>query len=374
MDRKVIIAIALAAIVVAGGTAVALLFMKGEKSGTVYYVAMAPKDMRAALSTGQVSAYIAWEPYVSDSVAGGVGRVLEWTSEIMPNHPCCVVVIRNAVLSGTNGMEIVKRFVKAHVEATEWMTDALAHPDGVNYTLLVNMAIQFTGRNATVVESAFGHIEYGYEMNADFRSSLEQFTDMYLDLNMTDTGRLADRGYSSVTDFISKYVNTSFLEAAASVAPTDTIINPDSPINVGYLLGDLHQMAKVVAENKNLLGTGKSFYETYGLKVQNATGAPYAAGGAEMSAFTAGTVDIGLLGAPPAILQHLNAGVGTTIVAQANSEGSGLVVVASSDIHSLRDLVNRTVAVPGPPGESSIQFLLLKIALQREGLKLSVKT
>jgi ABC-type nitrate/sulfonate/bicarbonate transport system substrate-binding protein len=33
--------------------------------------------------------------------------------------------------------------------------------------------------------------------------------------------------------------------------------------------------------------------------------------------------------------------------------------------------VNKTVATPGP---SSIQFLLLKIALQREGYELKIKT
>ena len=82
-------------------------------------------------------------------------------------------------------------------------------------------------------------------------------------------------------------------------------------------------------------------------------------------------MDIGYLGAPPAIINHLNAGVKTMIVAQANSEGSGLVVKAGSGINSLVDLVNKTVATPG---ESSIQFLLLKIALEKEGLELKIKT
>lgn len=90
-----------------------------------------------------------------------------------------------------------------------------------------------------------------------------------------------------------------------------------------------------------------------------------------MNGFAAAAVDIGYLGAPPAILNHLNAGVGTTIVAQANSEGSGIVVKAGSGIVNLDGLVNKTVATPGP---SSIQFLLLKIALQREGYELKIKT
>jgi NitT/TauT family transport system substrate-binding protein len=130
-------------------------------------------------------------------------------------------------------------------------------------------------------------------------------------------------------------------------------------------------MAQAVAQNGSVTGTGKSLFETYGLNVENAAGAPYANGGAVMTAFAGGVVDIGYLGAPPAILNHLNAGVGTKIVAQANSEGSGIVVSVASGITSLDGLVNMTVATPG---ESSIQFLLLKIALQREGYDLKVKT
>jgi NitT/TauT family transport system substrate-binding protein len=371
MDKRVLIALVVAAVVIIGGVSVALLLSQKSNGGTVSYITLAPKDMKAALSTGQIDAYIAWEPYVSDSVAGEIGDVLTWSDEIMPNHPCCVVTVRNDFASGANGQDLTKRFVKAHVEATDWMLDALDHKTGTNYTLLVNMAIQFTSRNSTVVEAAFEHIEFGYLMGSSFKSSLETFTDMYIDTNMTTDEKLSLRGYSSVSDFVGKYVNTSYLDSIDSIAPSSTIINPTSPIRLGYLLGDLHQMAQVVAQNKTVNDGIKNLFEKYGLNVVNATGAPFANGGAEMTGFAAGNVDIGYLGAPPTILQHLNAGVGTTIISQANSEGSGLVVKVGAGINDLRDLENKTVATPG---ESSIQFLLLKIALEREGLDLKIKT
>jgi ABC-type nitrate/sulfonate/bicarbonate transport system substrate-binding protein len=115
-------------------------------------------------------------------------------------------------------------------------------------------------------------------------------------------------------------------------------------------------------------------FEKYGVAVIDAANSPFTNGGAEMDAFAANIVDLGYLGAPPAILKHLNGGTGTEIVAQANAEGSGLVVKTGGGITALGDLVNKTVAVPGPPAESSIQFLLLKIALEKEGLELKVKT
>lgn len=376
MDRKVIIAIVIAAIIIVGVAAAAVMLNKESKGGTVKYLAFAPKDMKAALTTGQVDAYIAWEPYVSDSVAGHVGEVLMWSSEIMPNHPCCVVVLRTGFLTHTNGLELAQRFVKAHMVATEWMSEALADKEGANYTKLVDMAVGFTARNATVVKAAFEHLEFKYEMGASFDSALETFTNMYIDLNMTTNAKLTDPalGYTSVPDFVDKYVNETYLTAAESMAPSATIINAGSPIHLGYLLGDLHQMAQVVAQNTSATGTGKTLFETYGIEVANAVGAPFTNGGAEMDGFAAGNVDIGYLGAPPSIVKHLNAGTGTTIIAQANVEGSGLVVAAGSDIHDLHDLVNKTVAVPGPPAEQSIQFLLLKIQLEKEGLDFVVKT
>jgi NitT/TauT family transport system substrate-binding protein len=370
MDKKLIIALAVTAIVIVAVVSAAILLIPKSEGGTVKYVTLAPKDMKAALSTGQVDAYIAWEPYVSDSVVGGVGEVMMWSGSIMPNHPCCVVAVRNAFLDGSNGAELTTRFVRAHIDATNWMLDALDHKDGANYTLLVNMAVQFTSRNSTVVEAAFEHIKYGYQMGSNFRSALEEFTNMYIETNMTTNEKLTSRGYASVSDFVAKYANGSVLDAAASVVPSDIVLNPTSPIKLGYLLGDLHQMAQVVAQNLTVGGT-KSLFEKYGVNVATATGAPFANGGAEMTGFAAGSVDIGYLGAPPAILQHLNAGIGTTILAQANSEGSGLVVKAGSGMTDLKDLVNKTVATPG---ESSIQFLLLKIALEKEGLKLEIKT
>lgn len=373
MDKKmaIVLTIVVAVAVVSGALAATMLLNKDSATGTVYYLPMAPKDMRAALGTGQVDAYIAWEPYVSDSVGGHVGDVLMWSGDIMPHHPCCVVVVSEDFLAQSNGPEMAERFLKAHIEANLWMADALANPESEDYNLLVTLATEFTLRNESVVTAAFEHLQYGYEMTTEFRSALEQFTDMYVESNLTTNATLTSRGYSSVSDFIGTYVDGSYLETAASVQPSETILNPDDPIQLGFLMGDLHQLAQKVASDARVLGGTQSLFETYGLNVENATGAPFAAGGDEMAAFALGNVDIGYLGAPPAILSHLNAGTAVKIIAQANTEGSGIVVATGSDIRSLADLVNKTVAVPSV---SSIQFLLLKTVLKAEGLDLAVKT
>ena len=184
MEKKILITLVVAAVVILAAVAAAILLMGGKESA-VYYLTVPPKDMKASLSTGAIDAYIAWEPYVSDSVVGGVGDVIMWSGDIMPNHPCCVVAVSNDFLASANGPELTERFIRAHMDATTWMNEALADHNSANYTLLVNMAVQFTQRDAAVVEAAFEHIIYRYDMGSEFRSALEQFTDMYMNTSMT---------------------------------------------------------------------------------------------------------------------------------------------------------------------------------------------
>ncbi len=371
MDKKVAVAaIIVAAIVVVAGVAAVLLSRGGgENEDTVFYTTMAPSLMDSWLAANQSSGYIAWEPYASSAVVAGTGRALLRSEEIMPNHPCCVVVVWNDFLAkdfggGKTGKNLTVNFLKAHIDATAWVNYALDHKDGENYTKLVNMAVAFTQRSSAVIEEAFNHVKYRYEMNSSFRAALAEFTEMYMDYNLVTNQTIADRGYTGVGDFVAKYANGTYLEAAPSVTESSVILNPDASdaIRLGFLSGDLHQIAQVVALNTSYFG-GKSMFEKYGLNVDPNN--PYVNGPAEMTAFKLGEVDIGYLGAPPGIIKRLNEDTKTTIVAQANIEGSALIVSASSDVHSLRDLIGKTVATPG---ESSIQHLLLKIALSREGI------
>lgn len=366
--KNVILAVVVVAIlVVASVAAVYLIGGNDAPDNVVYYTSMSPGLMDSWLAENETSAYIAWEPYASSAVVAGTGRVLMWTNEIMPHHPCCVVVAWNPFIESdlggnVTGTNMTLRFMKAHIEATEWIIGALADKDSAEYDQLVDMAEGFTLRSSAVVEEAFNHVKYGYEMNASFQSALRQFTEMYVSAGSVTNASLNALGYDNVTEFVDDYVDESYLAAANSVGPSAAILNPDDPIRLGFLTGDLHQMAQVVALNKSSFG-GVSMFEKYGLKVTKLD--PFLSGNAEMLAFKAGSVDIGYLGAPPAIQKRVSEQADTRILAQANSEGSALIVAEGSEVHELKDLVGKTVATPG---EVSIQHLLLKIALSREGI------
>ncbi|HUT27954.1 MAG TPA: ABC transporter substrate-binding protein [Methanomassiliicoccales archaeon] len=352
MDKKItIIAIAVAAIVLVGIIAVAFMGGNSDDEKVVYWVEVAPINQKAQLEAGIIDGAITWEPYASDAYLDGTASIYKWSDQIWSDHPCCVMVVDQDYLAENEN--IVLRVLKAHQVATDWILDSLQNPDGENYTKLLDIGAEFSQRNTSVVASSLDHMQLTYEITDEFEGWMKTITEKYINLTLIANGTLATRGYDDVDDFIDNYVDSSLQAQAADVEPSTTILNPDDPVRLGYLLGDLHQFARVVAANDTLWGEDKDLFEVYGVATVTSTGGPYAAGGPEMDAFASGLVDIGYLGSPPAILKHLNGGVNTLIISQVNTVGSAIFVDPS--ITSLDDFNGKTIGTPGP---SSIQHLM----------------
>jgi len=351
-----VVAIAVTGIAAAG-------CLGGEETGkVVYWLTIPPVNQKVAIQRGDVAGGVSWEPYVSDSLLDGTAVVLNWSGDIWPHHPCCVVAVDKTFAQ--NHPNLVMRVLKAHIEANRWIADAWAHPGSANYTLLLDIGAKFSNRNDSVVAAAMGHIILDYRMNQQFVDGLKMFTQSYIDLGQIKEDKLAARGYSSVNDFVANYIDSSYLASADSIMPSDVIVGE---VRMAYLTGDLHEFARVVAENKTV-GEGKTLFEKYGVKTVDPLPGGYGAGGSVMTAFAGRATDMGYLGSPPAILFHLNSGVNTIIVAQANSEGSAIVV--NPTIHSWEDLEGQTIATPGA---SSIQYLLLLSVANAHGYTVKLK-
>ena len=127
--------------------------------------------------------------------------------------------------------------------------------------------------------------------------------------------------------------------------------NPET-VTIGYLPTD-HDAALFVAN-----ATG--MFEKEGIKVELHE---YNNGGDLMSAMASGELDVGYVGITPAIYS-ISKGVPIKIVAGAQNEGSGLLCHDSS-VKSIKDLKCKTVATPG---EASVQSVLLKYDLKKNGL------
>ena len=130
-------------------------------------------------------------------------------------------------------------------------------------------------------------------------------------------------------------------------------------VRIGYLSQDLHQLALRVAIEKG-------WFEEAGLKVELSQ---FANGAYEMDGFLAGQIDMGYLGAAPALTKSIAQGINITILAAVNLEGSALMVSKTEydagHVTNVSDLAGKTVLQPGP---STVQNFLLRLALNQSGL------
>jgi NitT/TauT family transport system substrate-binding protein len=126
---------------------------------------------------------------------------------------------------------------------------------------------------------------------------------------------------------------------------------PAEKIRLGYLQSDLHQLAAFIALEKG-------FYKQEGMNV--VVGGIFKAGPEEMSAFASKDLDFGYVGGAPATVAVANKVADVKIIAQANFEGSAIVVSKGSGINNLKGLVGKTVSVPG---YATVQDFLLRKAL-----------
>jgi len=370
MDKKIaIIAVAVVAIVIIAAFAVTMLNDDGNDDDTIYWLAVPPVNQKDQIAQGLIDGGVSWEPYCSDSILSGDAHALMWSGEFWPNHPCCVVAV-NADFAEDHP-ELVARTVAAHMEATNWILDTIENKDTneENYTSLLQMGAVFSGRNTTVVAASLEHMTLLYDMNEQFKDYLVNFTEDFIDLEQTSDDAVTARGYSSVEDFVDTFVDDSYLETANGLNKTDTIVGT---VRLGFLQGDLHQFARVVATNVTMWdGTsyeGKNLFTQWGVQITSP--APYANGAAVMLAFDTDVIDVGYLGSPPAIIKHLNVNTASSdirVVAQANVEGSAIIV--NNDILTIEDLGGKTL---GTPGAASIQHLLMLAFADEYGFKIKL--
>jgi len=351
MDKKIaIIAVVIVAIVIVGAYAVTMMGGDDEEK-VVYWTPIAPNLQKEAMKSGQIDGAITWEPFASDVLLSGDGTIYKWSSEIWPNHPCCVVAVDNTFLA--ENRDLTLRTLKAHMVATEWIINTIVNPQSENYTKLLQIGAEFSQRSTEVVNGSVSNIIFTYNITDTFKDWMKVITEKYIDLNLIQESVLSTRGYVDVDDFVANYFNSSLLEEAKDIQPSETILNDGTPVRLGYLVEDLHQFARVIANNDTLWGGGKDLYEVYGVSTVTSEGGPYANGGAVMNAFAAGYVDIGYLGSPPAILNHLNGGIDVTVISQVNMVGSAIFV--REGITTLDDFDGKVIATPGI---SSIQHLM----------------
>ena len=83
--------------------------------------AMKVPSMNDALKTGQIDGIITFQPYVSIAANDSGNIVLEDSADILPNHPCCVVVASEDFIN--NHENETKAIIAIHENATNFIND-----------------------------------------------------------------------------------------------------------------------------------------------------------------------------------------------------------------------------------------------------------
>ena len=97
----------------------AYLKANGMSLNDINESAMKVPSINDALKTGNLPAAITFQPYVSLGESDANIDVLANSSEIMPNHPCCVVVASDDFIK--NHENTTKDIVAIHKEATDFI-------------------------------------------------------------------------------------------------------------------------------------------------------------------------------------------------------------------------------------------------------------
>lgn len=316
-----------------------------QAPATVSIVQLAPPAMLAAMQAGEIDGFVAWEPFPSMAAAGGYGSYLVRSGETWADHPCCVV----AVLPDQVATPVVDALLWAHVMAGRFLSDP------ANAEAVAAYAAEFTGASPEVVTSALAGMAFEEDV-AD--EDLERFLSQ---MREQDLIRLpADEE----ADFWRRFLQFGELRAIQTALDEDPgwappPVSQDRPLRMAYIAKDLHQLAVYVARREG-------YYARVGLEPGVTLELqPYPNGVAIMQAFQAGEIDAAYLGVAPALLKSVNDGVGITVLAGANVEGSALVARAGAGIDSVEDLTGRVVAVPQV---GTVQYVLLRDILAGHGM------
>jgi NitT/TauT family transport system substrate-binding protein len=146
-------------------------------------------NMNAALDTGVVDAVFEWEPFVSQSVLRGAGRVVFDVNEALPHYPWYVIAATRKVV-GARPDDIVK-LLRAHRKAIAFLHD---HPEESDQIIAAAFKLQS-------VQSPDGKVVPAEAIVAEARKRLG-WSDAIEDSDRAFIQRLMD--YSLELGFLSK--------------------------------------------------------------------------------------------------------------------------------------------------------------------------
>jgi NitT/TauT family transport system substrate-binding protein len=146
----------------------------GMSASDVKSPGMKVASMNDALKTGSIDAMLTYEPFVSISEKTNNQHIVERSGDIIPNHPCCVVVMSDKFIADHSDQ--AKKIVEIHKEATQKIID---NPEGIIQYLPSNIV-----SNETVEKESLSHIQWVTEMDDNYKNNVNNFLNIEKELGI----------------------------------------------------------------------------------------------------------------------------------------------------------------------------------------------
>lgn len=131
----------------------------------VKILVLKPPEMIPALNEQDIEAFISWEPYPSKALTENKGKILIYSGQIWPNHPCCVIVAGEEFLHARSSD--AEKLNIAHNQACRFIHD--------NRAEAIDIGVKYTGMGRKTIETAIGHIKYNGQLEWQYISEYIDF-------------------------------------------------------------------------------------------------------------------------------------------------------------------------------------------------------
>ena len=152
--------------------------------------AMKVPSMNDALKTGQIDGIVTYQPYVSIAANQSNAHVLENSSEILPDHPCCVVAASDDFIK--NHEDQAKTIVKVHENATKFINDNIKAGKVDDIVKLLPKDIV---SDAGLEADSLGSFPFISGIDDDFKSDVDEFQALEADIGLLNNTIPQDKIY-----------------------------------------------------------------------------------------------------------------------------------------------------------------------------------
>ena len=135
---------------------------------------MKVSSMNDALKTDGIDAMITYEPYVTISKELNNQNLVKRSGDILPDHPCCVVVMNEKFLS--DHFNKAKKILDIHKKATEKIKE---NPEGMVKYLPPHIV-----PDSEIEKESLTHIKWVSGLNDTYKKNVNDFLDIERDLGI----------------------------------------------------------------------------------------------------------------------------------------------------------------------------------------------